>query len=161
MVHAALYGPREQLDEFLVSNTLWGGMGSIADQCVYPDNQPLPPAQKSRIHRAMVNLGEAQIQLGLVNQKTEMWTSAFKMQLPPGPDARLVVAEWAQGRNLRLQENNAYSMPAAAMILRWLELAHDAIIDDRSWESSGYGNNRAFTDLCEQIIHTFTYDSAC
>jgi hypothetical protein len=74
MVSDALKGTEQELQAFLVSNELWGGAGSIADQAGFGPERDA----RRRIHSALVNLGEAQIKAGLVNARTETWVSAFK-----------------------------------------------------------------------------------
>ena len=75
MVTNALAGTDQELEAFLLSNELWGGSGSIADQAGF---EPERGDVRRRVERALVNLGEAQIQAGLVNIRTESWVSAFK-----------------------------------------------------------------------------------
>jgi hypothetical protein len=70
-VQNALAGPPEALDSFLVSNELWGGAGSIADEGL----MYLP--QQKKLQQLLVRLGRIQLQKGQVNVRTEMWVSAF------------------------------------------------------------------------------------
>jgi hypothetical protein len=75
MIEDALRGPDEDLEDFLVSNDLWGGMGSVADQA--GTGQPRAEARR-RIEAALISLGELQIASGRVNPRTAMWVSTFK-----------------------------------------------------------------------------------
>ena len=58
--------------DYLVSNELWGGAGSIADQAL----SGLPDARAS-LERLMIRLGREQMGLERVNERTEMWVSVF------------------------------------------------------------------------------------
>ncbi len=63
------------LREFLVSNELWGGAGSIADQAgLGGERNP----RRRRIEAAMIALGREQIRQGPVNIRTRMWVEAFE-----------------------------------------------------------------------------------
>ena len=59
--------------DYLVSNELWGGAGSVADQAVleFPD-------ARAQLERLMIRLGREQMSLGRVNVRTEMWVTAFE-----------------------------------------------------------------------------------
>ncbi len=59
---------------FLVSNDLWGGAGSIADEA----GLATTPQLKRDVEVALIELGELQMKSGLTNVRTAMWTSAFK-----------------------------------------------------------------------------------
>jgi hypothetical protein len=72
IVRNALCGPKETLDEFLVSDELWGGSGSIADQA-FPDDQ----ARRKRLEEILIKIGTLQIEAGLVNTRTKPWVEAF------------------------------------------------------------------------------------
>ena len=72
---AAATGSDENLCAFLASNDLWGGAGSIADQAGLKNNNA---DQRQQIEQALVQLGTAQIQHGLVNVRTAMWVQAFQ-----------------------------------------------------------------------------------
>jgi hypothetical protein len=73
-VRSGVAGDNEKLDAFLVSNDLWGGAGSIADQA------GMSRGRESRrsIEGALVRLGLAQLQAGRVNPRTSMWIEAFR-----------------------------------------------------------------------------------
>jgi hypothetical protein len=70
---AILDGDDEKLWTVLVSNELWGGAGSIADQALleYPEDRRL-------LDELLIRLGDEQIALGRINVRTEMWVDAFK-----------------------------------------------------------------------------------
>lgn len=69
----ALLGDENKLWDYLLSNELWGGAGSVADQALLE----LPEARK-QLEELMIRLGREQISLGRVNVRTEMWVSAFE-----------------------------------------------------------------------------------
>jgi hypothetical protein len=57
---------------FVMSNELWGGAGSIADQALGGRS-----AERLQLERLLIELGREQIAMGYANPRTEMWTSAF------------------------------------------------------------------------------------
>ena len=61
---AALAGSDEQLKAYLVSNNLWGGAGSLADQGGF------------RITAALADLGRAQLGAGVTNPRVKSWVEA-------------------------------------------------------------------------------------
>jgi hypothetical protein len=63
------------LEAFLVSNELWGGAGSIADQAGVGGGRS---ALGRGIEAALIQLGDEQMQNGKVNPRTAMWLEAFK-----------------------------------------------------------------------------------
>ena len=67
-------GSDPEVREFLVSNELWGGAGSIADQAGGDSRT----AERKQIETALVILGEEQLEAGVQNSRTEMWVGAFK-----------------------------------------------------------------------------------
>jgi hypothetical protein len=77
-IRRALAGADSDLRTFLVSNELWGGSGSIADQAGI-DHTGINPGRESRraIEAALIALGLEQMRQGLVNVRTEMWVAAF------------------------------------------------------------------------------------
>jgi hypothetical protein len=82
-VRHELDGPEEKLEEFLVSNELWGGSGSLADSAFAPiPNHPDPPEKRKsnmrEFQRLMIKLGRSQIVAGRVNIRTRMWVEAFE-----------------------------------------------------------------------------------
>lgn len=72
-VQAALDGDESELDTFMVSNDLWGGSGSIADQAGLPRSEG-----RRAIEAALINLGEQQTRRGVANVRTEQWVDAFR-----------------------------------------------------------------------------------
>jgi hypothetical protein len=72
----ALLGDENKLWDFLISNDLWGGAGSVADQALLE-----LPEESRLLDGLMVRLGREQMRLGKVNIRTEMWVSAFEKWL--------------------------------------------------------------------------------
>ncbi|MFA6545210.1 MAG: hypothetical protein WCS99_12400 [Limisphaerales bacterium] len=68
-----LLGDDKKMWNFLISNELWGGAGSVADQAVleFPD-------ARRQLETLLIRLGRAQMNLGRVNVRTEMWVLAFE-----------------------------------------------------------------------------------
>ena len=82
-VRDKLNGSEERLEQFLVSNELWGGSGSLADSAfVFDPNHPDSPEKRKSsakvFQRLMIKLGRAQIAAGQVNVRTLMWVEAFE-----------------------------------------------------------------------------------
>jgi hypothetical protein len=75
-VDTALLGSNEDILRFLVSNEVWGGAGSIADQAGMTDGRRTDGTRA--IQSALIALGEEQIRQGIVNVRTDMWTGAFR-----------------------------------------------------------------------------------
>jgi hypothetical protein len=73
MVRRALEGPEQDLQAFLVSNELWGGAGSIADQAGVDQGR----AVRRQIEASLVAIGVLQVQYGVVNVRTKSWVDAF------------------------------------------------------------------------------------
>ena len=69
----ALSGSDEDLKSFIVSNELWGGAGSVADQACGENRE-----SRRLIESALIRLGAAQIQQGITNVRTAMWVDAFR-----------------------------------------------------------------------------------
>ena len=69
----ALHGDKKKMWDYLVSNELWGGAGSIADQAVLES-----PDARKQLEVLLICLGREQMNLGRVNVRTEMWVSAFE-----------------------------------------------------------------------------------
>src|SRR5580692_12966215 len=70
-VRNALSGSAQTLEEFLRSNELWGGAGSIAD----------PPfdgrsAQRKELEKLLIQLGRLQLRDGNANVRTRTWVEA-------------------------------------------------------------------------------------
>lgn len=72
-VRNALCGPEEIFEEFLVSNELWGGSGSIADQALVDDK-----GSRKRLEDLLVRIGRLQVEAGRINARTKMWIEAFE-----------------------------------------------------------------------------------
>lgn len=71
---ASLSAAEGRLDEFLRSNELWGGSGSIADQAGLKSGRTNGTRE---IEQALIALGEEQIRQGIVNPRTVDWVKAF------------------------------------------------------------------------------------
>lgn len=69
----AVLGDDQKMWDYLVSNELWGGAGSVADQAVLE----LPDARR-QLEVLLIRLGQEQMSLGRTNVRTEMWVSAFE-----------------------------------------------------------------------------------
>jgi hypothetical protein len=69
----ALRGDEKILWDYLVSNELWGGAGSVADQALME-----LPEDRKKLDALMIRLGREQMKIGRVNVRTEMWVSAFE-----------------------------------------------------------------------------------
>ena len=65
-----------EIQTFLISNELWGGAGSIADQAGIEGGRE----QRRSIEKALIELGKAQIQAGLTNTRTQLWVEAFSQR---------------------------------------------------------------------------------
>jgi len=63
----------DEIWQYLCSNGLWGGAGSIADQALLGNSE-----LRKKMDYLLVELGEFQIRSGQTNVRTEMWVSAFK-----------------------------------------------------------------------------------
>jgi len=68
-----LHGDEEKMWNFLVSNDLWGGAGSVADQALLGDRE-----ERRKLDALMIHLGREQMKLGRVNVRTQIWVSAFE-----------------------------------------------------------------------------------
>ena len=77
---------RARFWDALASNTVWGGSGSIADQCLVSSD--LPDAERARgrrrVLRALVGIADEMISEGRVNVRTSMWADAFRGRLRDG-----------------------------------------------------------------------------
>jgi len=69
----ALLGDDNKMWDYLVSNELWGGAGSVADQAVLKI-----PEARAQLERLMIRLGREQMRLGRVNGRTEIWVNVFE-----------------------------------------------------------------------------------
>ena len=70
----ALAQDDQQLDAYLVSNELWGGAGSIADQAGCNAGRDT----RRIIECVLIDLGEAQVRAGITNIRTTRWVDAFR-----------------------------------------------------------------------------------
>ena len=75
LVINALSCPDDSLVAFLMSNELWGGSGSIADQAGLALGRR---DGRRRIEQALIALGAEQIRAGHVNIRTASWVDTFK-----------------------------------------------------------------------------------
>jgi hypothetical protein len=75
----ALLGDDKKMWDYLVSNELWGGAGSVADEGVLE----FPDARK-QLEVLLIQLGREQMRLGRVNVRTEMWVFAFEKRRAEG-----------------------------------------------------------------------------
>jgi len=70
---AALCENDECLWAYLVSDELWGGAGSVADQAVLGS-----PHGRRELESLLARLGREQMVAGRTNSRTEMWVAAFE-----------------------------------------------------------------------------------
>jgi hypothetical protein len=73
IVRNALSGPDHSLQEFLRSNDLWGGAGSIADQPFVGRS-----AQRKELEDLLIQLGKTQLSGGIANVRTKSWVETFE-----------------------------------------------------------------------------------
>jgi hypothetical protein len=73
MVRDALSSPEGTLERFLMSNELWGGAGSIADQSLIADTD-----RRKTLEGLLIGLGRLQTDTGKTNVRTEGWVAAFE-----------------------------------------------------------------------------------
>ncbi|HEX4653131.1 MAG TPA: hypothetical protein VH227_02695 [Candidatus Udaeobacter sp.] len=71
-VEAALASCDDAVAAFVMSNQLWGGAGSIADQALGGRS----PARR-RLEQLLIKLGREQMVRRQTNPRTEEWTSVF------------------------------------------------------------------------------------
>ena len=72
-VNAALLSGEGAIMEFLVSDELWGGPGSIADQAGVDASRHA----RLKIERIILRLGEEQLKRGLINPRVSFWIEAL------------------------------------------------------------------------------------
>jgi hypothetical protein len=72
-IETAILKDDSGLREFLVSNDMWGGSGSVADDRVTDDTK-----LRRKIENLMIQIGSIQMRNGFVNARTQMWVTAFK-----------------------------------------------------------------------------------
>ena len=73
---AVQFEDEEALWSYLISDELWGGVSSIAEQALIRI-----PEKRKELERLMVRLGREQMTAGRVNDRTEMWVVAFENSL--------------------------------------------------------------------------------
>ncbi len=69
----ALGGSDDVLSTYLVSNELWGGAGSIADQALI-DHE----STRIQFEDLLIRIGKTQMLMQLKNVRTEMWVDTFE-----------------------------------------------------------------------------------
>ena len=72
-IRVALSGSDQALNEFLKSNELWGGAGSIADQAFAGRSQ-----RRKELESLLIQLGRIQLRHGNANVRTVNWVEAFE-----------------------------------------------------------------------------------
>jgi hypothetical protein len=72
-VRNALSGSARTFEEFLRSNELWGGAGSIADQAFVGRSE-----QRRELENLLIQLGRIQLSHGNANVRTKSWVEAFE-----------------------------------------------------------------------------------
>lgn len=83
-LEAAATGSNDRRLEFLKSNELWGGAGSIADQAGVRVERGI---NRKRIEYVLRDLGLEQIRQGFVNLRTSTWVEAFQKWIEIGIEA--------------------------------------------------------------------------
>jgi hypothetical protein len=73
LVRNALSGSAQTLEEFLRSNELWGGAGSIADQPFAGRS-----TQRKELEKLLIQLGRLQLRDDNANVRTRSWVEAFE-----------------------------------------------------------------------------------
>ena len=76
-VRETLYGSDGEVAAFVVSNTLWGGSGSIADHAGF-DCHGFRTDARRRIERTLAALGEEQARAGVLSPRTMFYVVAFR-----------------------------------------------------------------------------------
>ena len=71
----ALLGDDKKMWDYLVSNELWGGAGSVADEAVL-----MFPDARKQLELLLIRLGREQMSVGRVNVRTASWVFAFEMR---------------------------------------------------------------------------------
>ena len=72
--------------ELLTSNSVWGGAGSLADQCLVNSRGSDSELQQDRriVWQALAELAQEMQSAGRLNERTELWASAFRAWLRDG-----------------------------------------------------------------------------
>lgn len=73
-VQDSLSGSDQAIEEFLRSNELWGGAGSIADEAFSGGRS----AQRKELEALLIRLGTIQLDYGVANIRTKVWVQAFE-----------------------------------------------------------------------------------
>jgi hypothetical protein len=73
LIRNALSGSPQSLENFLRSNELWGGAGSIADQPFGGRS-----TQRKELEKLLIQLGRLQLRDGNANVRTRQWVEAFE-----------------------------------------------------------------------------------
>jgi hypothetical protein len=74
----------EHFWEVLTSNEVWGGAGSLADQCLCVARTPRPSeleADRRGVWRCLAEIAEEMQSAGHLNERTLFWASAFRSWL--------------------------------------------------------------------------------
>lgn len=77
----------QNLINYLQSNDLWGGAGSLADQA------GIENSNRNQIEILLIELGEEQKRLNIVNPRTEMWVIAFKKWKKNSIEGRVISSQ--------------------------------------------------------------------
>jgi hypothetical protein len=72
-IETALAGSDKAIRKYIASNELWGGAGSVADQALTEDRE-----SRRQVEAVLAELGEIQMKAGILNARTQMWTSTFR-----------------------------------------------------------------------------------
>ncbi len=68
----SLNDSNDKMWNYLTSNELWGGSGSIADQALIESSD-----LRKQLQHLLIELGNLQIKENRANIRTQMWVSAF------------------------------------------------------------------------------------
>ena len=78
---------RDRFWELLTSNSIWGGAGSLADQCLLSSRSGSEAEIKQDrrlVWRALADIAQEMESVGRVNERTAFWASAFRTWLRDG-----------------------------------------------------------------------------
>jgi hypothetical protein len=73
LVEQTLAGGDHAVEALLLSDELWGGAGSIADQAFFRDTQ-----RRKELELLLIKLGRLRMKTGKVDPRTTMWVTAFE-----------------------------------------------------------------------------------
>jgi len=82
LISSVLKGDEDKLESFLISNELWGGSGSIADQACMQDE--MRTDERRKIEKLLIILGDELLRLNKVNVRTNLWVNTFKQWADKG-----------------------------------------------------------------------------